>query len=201
MSVLFLTSQLCWSKDACRLSTFFCFSNLFFIFIFSKKIFFIFRWTTRHRTTFTRNRKTNVMNTIRWKTSSFIKMRIIANCKETVFSFFPSLSSHSSFLFHTQTGHSRWYVWQYLSFLLSFSPLSFIHRSLTFSHILSVSDCVIEKSMNIIFSYQEKWFNNWNHIHLFWESSFLTNDVLFFFFVQHSKVFDIYKKEIINHSK
>ena len=37
-----LPSQSRCSKDVCCLSTFFCFSNLFFIFIFSKKIFFYF---------------------------------------------------------------------------------------------------------------------------------------------------------------
>ena len=121
------------------------------------------------------------MNTIRWKTSSFIKMRIIVNCKEMIFSFFLSFLFFTQVHFLSYTNRTVTMGCTTVSFFSSFflSPLSFIHRSLTFSHILSVSDCVIEKSMDIIFSYQEKWSNNWNHNHFILRLAILTIDVFF----------------------
>ena len=105
-------------------------------------------------------------------------------------SFLPFLHTGSFPFIHKQDGHDGMYDSIFLFFFLSLS--SFIYSS--FSHILSHSLCVRLcdwEADEYYSSYQEKWFNNRNRIRFFLESSLLTNDVLFFSFVQYISVWHI----------
>ena len=135
MSVLFLTSQLCWSKDACRLSILFV-SQIYFLF-FPKKyfLFFVERQGTEQHSQGTEKQMRRTWydgrhpHSLKWALSWIAKKR-----------YFPSFLFFTQFISLSCTSRTLTMGCTTVSFFSSFFPSSFIYSS--FSHILSHSLCV-----------------------------------------------------------